>query len=243
MPELSGWTSKIADIAENQIPFVVAGTLNLLAQNAAEEARTAAAAGMNIKKRSLLTAFIRAPNDLRATKARFRATVVVAAPKSASPDRGSVLAEHEAIGLKTPFGAQHSVASPSRDIRKPGDKRSVLSGYEYRNLAPLTLQSGLKGHRQFIGGQKPGTFLVTLTKGKSAGIKMLLQRFGRGAKTVRGLWLFVPQTRLKGELHFAVSVKRRVSQDIALAFKTAFSRAIASARPLSGTVQSSRIAP
>lgn len=230
MPELSGWTSKIADIAENQIPFVVAGTLNLLAQNAAEEARTAAAAGMNIKKRSLLTAFIRAPNDLRATKARFRATVVVAAPKSASPDRGSVLAEHEAIGLKTPFTGR-SVGTPSKDILKGGSGRAIIGGTDLKYFKPLVNGPGGR-----VTGAK-NSFLITLKNGT----KMLLQRFGRGKKTVRGLWLFVPQTRLKGELHFAVSVKRRVSQDIALAFKTAFSRAIASARPLKGTTQSSRI--
>ena len=233
------WTSKITDVANNQIPFAIAGTLNLLAQSAAVEAREAAAAGMNVKNKTLLKFFIRAPAESKATKTRLKARVVVKSPKSSKSDRGNILTQQEEWGSKLPLSGR-SVAMPSRDIRKPGSKREIIRGTELKNFRPFRTQSFIDSRQTVAVGAK-NSFFVTLKKGRAAGKKMLLQRFGRGGKSVRGLWLFVPQTRLTPKLRFNKTVRNHVQKNIAAAFKRSFSQALASARPLKGATQSSRI--
>jgi len=228
------WTSRISEIAAKQIPFARAETLNQLARGAAEDAREAAQIDLNIKRPAMLRAFIRAPATHKATKLRFSARVVVAAPQSANPDRGNILTQHEAAGTKRPFRGR-SIAMPSRDIVKPGRKRAITRGTELRTFQPFTTKAGGQ-----VVGQK-GSFMITLKRGTLAGRKMLLQRFGRGKKQVRGLWLFVPSTRLTPKLRFNATVKQHVQQHVAAAFKRAFSKALASAKPLRGATQSTRL--
>lgn len=233
------WTSKIADVANNQIPFAIAETLNMLAKGAVEDARAAAGIDLNVKSKTLIKNFIFAPSRLKATKNRFTARVLVGSPTSSKPDRGNILTQQEDAGTKSPTGGR-SVALPSRDIRKPGAKRAVLQGYELSKLGPFAARSNLKT-RDVSMGSKPGLFFITMRKGTSAGKRMLLQRYGRGKKSVRGLWLFVPSTRLTPKLRFNATVKRHVQLNLTKAFKASFSKALASARPLKSTIQSSRI--
>jgi hypothetical protein len=232
------WTSRIANVSRKQIPQATANALNVLARGAAEDAR-AAGATMTIRERSLLRFFIRAPRDLQATKTRLVARVVVSAPKSAPADRGNVLTQQEESGVKRPQSGR-SVAMPSRDIRKPGAKRKVIRGTELKNFLPLRQQSFVNSRQTVTAGRK-NSFVVTLRKGRAAGRSMLLQRYGRGKRSVRGLWLFVRQTRLTPKLRFNATTKRHVQREVAAAFKQGFSQALATARALKATTQSSRL--
>lgn len=224
------WTSRLDSIAREQLPFALSQAINDLAKEAAEEARKEAASTLNVKRRSFLNAFIRAPAEHRATKRKLSARVMVGAPRSAMPSRGEILTQHEDDGRKTPTSSKY-VAIPSHNISgKSGGKRSVSRGMELRNFKPFTRDA--KGK---LVGQR-GTFMAKTRDGTP----LLMQRRG---KVARVLWLFVRQSRLTAKLGFAKAVRRRVSGDVSRLVGARLTQAIASARAVKqgGGVTSSRL--
>jgi hypothetical protein len=223
------WTSRLDDIAKNQLPFAIANALNDTAKAAAAEAREEAGKRLNIRKKSLLSIFIRTPADQRATKKKLSARVMVAGPKS-DPTRGPVLAAHEVDGIKTPNKGRY-VAMPGREIMSKGARGGVKRGFELAKFKPF-LRAGPK---KSYG--KMGTFLVT---SKKSGIPMLLQPIG---KRLRVLWLFVKQTRMTANLGFDKAVRRAIKRDMTRNVGTRLTQAIASAKQVTkgGGVTSSRL--
>jgi hypothetical protein len=215
------WESKLDDVAKRQLPFALAMALNKVAKQAAVEARPEAAKRLNIRKKALLALFIRANAENRATKTKLSARVMVGGPKS-DPQRGSILAQHEERGTKRPFRG-NLVAMPSREITTKGSgKREIKRGYELRNFKPFSspidaarnqTPSGRRGSR--IEGRR-NTFVVFRA---GTGMPILLQRFGRGLRQTRALWIWVRQTGLTQRLGFSKSVletvRKRIEPDIA----------------------------
>jgi hypothetical protein len=224
------WTSRLGSIANDQLPYALSQAINDVAKAAAEEAREEANKTLNVKRKSFLNAFIRAPAEHRATKTKLSARVAVMAPKSARSTRGSILTQHETAGTKTPTGGKY-VAMPGRSIlRNVGGKRSVLRGMELRNLKPFTKTAGgkLKGRKQ--------TFMIKTR----SGTPLLLQSQGKKARVV---WVFVRKSGLTAKLGFGTAVRRRVDRDFTKAVGTRLTQAIASARPVTqgGGVTSTRL--
>jgi hypothetical protein len=238
------WTSRLGSLARDQLPFAISQALNDTAREAATEARTAAAKGLNVKKRGLLTLFIRNPSEFKATKQRHSARVMVGGPKS-DPARGNILTQQEESGSKRPFRGRF-VAMPSREISaKVGGKRVLKAGNELRNFKPFSTPvdsgnatpNGKRGTR--IEGRK-NTFVVFR---KGSGLPILLQRYGRGKQQTRALWLWVKQTRLVPRLGFGKAVLKVVRRDLDTNIGRRLTQAIASAKVITkgGGVTSSRL--
>jgi hypothetical protein len=215
------WTTKLPDIIEKQLPFGIANGLNDTAKTAAKEAQVEAQRGLNIKSASLVRFFIRAPNALRATKTRQVASVIVGAPDSAPPDRGSVLAQQETPGAKSPFSSQF-VAVPARYVLQStsGGKRSIRRGYELKDFKPFSgpIAPGTKGARK--------TFII---RSADTGLPVLMQRMG---KQLRALWIFVHRSRLTGKLGFEKAVSRAAQRDLRVNLDSRIAEAILSAREI-----------
>ena len=210
------WTSRLGDIATRQLPFALAQALNDTAKTAAEEARVEAAKRLNVKRSSFLRFFIRNPTEHRATKAKHTARVVTAGPQS-DPTRGSILAQHEESGVKTPF-SRPLIAKPSREIlQSVGGKRSIPRGTALNLFKPFVRDG------QATTGRK-GAFLV---KAKGSGTPVLLQRIGG---RVRALYVYVRSTRLTPKLGFGKAVVRVVRRDLDRNIGKRLTAAIASAR-------------
>ena len=238
------WTSKLDDIARRQLPFALAQALNLTAKAAAVEARASAAVRLNVRKKGLLNIFIRAPAEQRATKTKLSARVMVGGPKT-DPERGSILAQQEATGTKRPFRG-NLVAIPSREISsKVGGKRVVKPGFELKNFKPFSTPidganataHGARGSR--IEGRK-NTYVVFQ---RGTGLPILLQRYGRGKKQTRALWLWVRQSGLTPKLGFGRAVIKTVRGTLDKEIGAQLTKAIASAKAVTtgGGVASSRL--
>lgn len=226
------WYSKLGDVATQQLPFAIAQALNDTAREAAEEARTEAGKKLNVRNRNLLKFFIRAPAESKATKTRHTARVVVAGPKT-NARRGEILAQQEDGGRKTATSGKY-VAIPGRAITKgAGGKRDILRNAKLSSFKPFT-RTG-----KVITGQK-NTFLI---KDKSSGLPVLLQRFGRGRRNARVLWIFVKQSRLTPKLGFDKAVKRTVGKNLTRNIGRSLTKAIATAKTVTqgGGVTSSRL--
>ena len=229
------WTSKLPDIAQNQIPIASANAINKVTDRAASQTRVAAAGVMNIKKRSLLVYFIRAPREDRATKKKLSGRVMIGAPKTASDQtRGIILAQHADAGSKTPFRGRY-VAMPSREISsKVGGKRLVKAGSGLQSFKPFSspvdganaTANGKRGSR--IEGRK-NTFVVFR---KGSGMPILLQRYGRGLKQTRALWLWVKSTNLTKRLPFNDIVTKVWDRRMKAELQSELGKAIASARQI-----------
>ncbi len=238
------WTSKLGDIANRQLPFALAMALNETAKKAAVEARPEAKKRLNIKRNALLERFIRANAENRATKTKLSARVMVGGPKS-NPERGSILAQHEDRGTKRPYSG-NLVAMPSREIttKVGGGVRSIKRGYELKNFKPFSSHfsnnrtaNGRHGSR--IEGQK-NTYVVFRS---GSGLPILLQRYGKGLRQTRALWLWVRQTGLMPRLGFSKSVLKSVLKHNEREIGLALTKAIASAKAVTsgGGVTSSRL--
>jgi hypothetical protein len=228
------WVSKLPDIAANQLPIASANAINKVTDRAASQTRVAVAGVMNIKKRSLLVYFIRAPREDRATKKKLKGRVMIGAPKTASDQtRGSILAQHAERGSKKPFKGRF-VAMPSREISsKIGGKRIVKPGYGLQNFKPFSTPidngsnqtpSGARGSR--IEGRK-NTFVVFR---KGTGMPILLQRYGRGLRQTRALWLWVRSTNLTKRLPFEDIVTKVWERRMQAELSAEMGKAVASAR-------------
>lgn len=227
------WTSRLGDIARSQLAQGIAWGLNDTAQDAAGAARDSAAKNLNVRKRGILNTFIRTPTEHKATKAKLSARVLLAGPKS-DPSRGSVLAQQEDTPIKTAFRGR-LVAMPSREIMsKAGGKRVVKPGYALSLFKPFSspvdgnnaTPNGKRGTR--IEGRK-NTF-VTFRRG--SGLPILLQRYGKGQRQVRVLYLWVKSVRLPRKLGFGSSVTAKVKQVNERNIARGIARAIASAREI-----------
>jgi hypothetical protein len=239
------WTSRLDDIAKNQLAQGIAWGLNDTAQEAVTLARQTAMKRLAIKKPGLLNVFMRTPVDGKATKRKLSARVLLAGPKS-DPQRGSVLAQQEDTDQKRAFRGR-LVAMPSRDImQKIGGKRVLKPGYALKNFKPFSTPvdaglnqtpNGARGTR--IEGRK-NTYVVFR---KGSGLPILLQRYGKGKQQVRALYLWVKAVRLPKRLGFTSSVTTRVRQRNAENIGRGITKAIASAREVvkGGGVTSSRL--
>lgn len=238
------WTSKLEDIAKSQLAQGLAWGLNDTAKDAAEEARTGAQKGLNIRKRGLLTLFIRNPTEHKATKTKLSARVMVGGPKS-DPARGSILTQQEDTPSKRPFRG-NLVAMPSREIyRKVGGKRTIKPGFGLNLFKPFSTPvdganrtaNGKRGSR--IEGRK-NTFVVFR---RGTGLPILLQRYGKAQRATRALWIWVRQTRLTKQLRFTPSVEKAVDTKHVANLGRGITRAIASAKQVTrgGGVTSSRL--
>jgi hypothetical protein len=231
---------------QRQLPFAVKNALNQTADAAQIAVRQSLPLHFDVTRPDFLNLLVKINNEDRATKDKPDVTIRIAPPRSGKT-ASDILSKFEDGGEQVSIAGHQYIPYPSKDIRtgkrgtkvKRGMKFSQFRGFgEATLLNVLQHRGGLNGSKRATtrGPSKPrlvgqkGSFLITLTKGKSAGRPMLLRRTGPGKKDIEGLYVFVPHVHIPYLLHFQETVRAVTPRLFEYFFANEMRRAMETAR-------------
>ncbi len=212
-------TARLEGIARKQIPFATAKALNRLANEGQAAEKDRVRSQFNIKSGTFIPNTIKRRRGVDfATKQKPEAAVVI------DPERQH-LGKWERGGFKTSVRGKRYVAVPSKDIRrtKKGLVPRSLYPSQFKPFAKATNLKSKGGKQVQDVGQK-NTFFVRTKSGNP----LLVQRVSK--KRIRGLYLFVRQTKLDKRLEFVPTITRIVKTRAKAVMAEEVRHALATAR-------------
>jgi len=238
------WTSRLADVAKNQIPFAAAKTNNELAQMAGNDIRDYARRKLNVRSPTLLRFFVKGP-EKRGTKADPRARVYVGAPKGAKdPQRGNLLVQHDVDGtnVKRPIRSD-SLMVPTKEYRRDSRGKPRLWSAFKKDMGIGTKRGSLGRGNNLATGRRSPVYLIKAKRGKLAGRTLLFLRTGVGRNQSDLLYVSAPLIKNPRRLRSKALVEIRVRKSSASIMGRELTKAIASAKAVTsgGGVTSSRL--
>jgi hypothetical protein len=238
------WTSKLPDIAANQLGFASANLLNELAKLGADDVRSDVKKRLDVRSSTLARFFVKGPAE-RATKAKLKAQVYVGAPKgNKDPQRGNLLVQHDVDGtnVKKPIRSD-SLMVPTTQYRRESRNRPRLWSAFKRDMG-INTKRGISPRGGLLGaGRRFRTYLIRARKGVLAGRTLLFVRTGVGKGQSDLLYVSRPLIKNPKRLTSRATVTARVAKSAPMLMGREMTRAIASAKQVTrgGGVTSSRV--
>lgn len=209
-------TRDLDAIAQKQVPFALANTLNALAKEGQLQARVRMHRIFTLRRPVFAERSVKIVHF--ANKRELFATVGIHPPGSLGDSRSDIFTKFETDTQKVPKGRTIAVPVSARLKRNNAGiiaKRERPAAYNFRQVGRT-----IRGDRR--------TFIVK----KPDGSGVILQRTGKGkGSQVQALYILVKRARIKPDLNFIPTFARVVDKNSEPFFTRELNKALSTAKP------------